>query len=106
MKKLAARAINSKNLKKSCTCISVCFYILQNLFTDFNETLFVASGTPASYSLYVSRPWVDLDLFYSKVKFGHIVFSFEKELKYWIFFRPLCDLPGSGLNASLGVSRC
>ena len=36
--------------------------------------LFQASGTLAHHSLYKSWPWNDLDLFYDKVKFGHIDF--------------------------------
>ena len=37
----------------------------------------LALGTLAHDSLYKSWPWVDLDLFYSKVNFGYIGFSME-----------------------------
>ena len=40
------------------------------IFSDFHETWYVASGTPAHHSLFKWWPWVDLDLFYSKVKYG------------------------------------
>ena len=45
---------------------------------DFHETWYVASGTPAHYSLFKLLPWSDLDLFYGKVKFGNLSFSIRK----------------------------
>ena len=69
MTKLAAMPIYSKILKN---------LLLQNRQADFHETWYVASGTPAHYSLYDWWPWSDLDLFYGKVKFGNLGFSIEK----------------------------
>ena len=44
----------------------------------FLETWQVASWTPAHHSLYKWWPWVDLDIFYCKVKFGNVFFSIGK----------------------------
>ena len=52
--------------------------LLQNPWTDFHETWYVASGTPAHHSLFKWWPWVDLDLFYGKVKFGNLGFFIGK----------------------------
>ena len=52
--------------------------LLQNLQADFHEAWYVGMGTPADHSLYKWRPWSDLDLFYSKVKFGNLGFSVGK----------------------------
>ena len=49
--------------------------LLQNRLDNFHETWYVASGTPAHQKLFKWWPWSDLDLFYSKVKFGN----------FWIF---------------------
>ena len=51
----------------------------------FPSNLYVASVTPAHYSLYKWWPWVDLDLFNGKVKFGNLGFSIGK-LKTVDFF--------------------
>ena len=45
--------------------------LFKNRSTDFHETWYVASGTPAHYSLFKWWPWVD-DLFNGKVKFGNL----------------------------------
>ena len=42
------------------------------------KTWYVASGTPANHSLFKWWPSVDLDLFYSKVKFVNLGFSVGK----------------------------
>ena len=65
MTKMATTPIYGKNL-------------LQNRWTDFHKTWYVASGTPAHHSLYKWWPWVDLDLIYAKVKFGSIGISIGK----------------------------
>ena len=64
---------------------------LQNLFlrnrrADIHETWYVASGTPANYSLF-KWPWSDLDLFYGKVKFGNLGFSVAGDLKIIVLMR-------------------
>ena len=67
--------------------------LLQNWRTDFHETWYVASGTPAHHSLFKWWPWSDLDLFYGMVKFGNFGFSIERSENCW-FFRlfAACDL--------------
>ena len=64
-----------------------------NRWIDFHETWYVALGTPAHHSLFKWWPWVDLDLFYGKVKFGNLGFSIGKSENCW-FFRTFaaCDL--------------
>ena len=57
--------------------------LLWNRWTDFHETWSLASGTQAHYSLYKWWPWVDLDLFYGKVKFGNLGFSIGKSENCW-----------------------
>ena len=52
--------------------------LLQNRMSYDLETWHVASGTQALQSLYKWWPWVDLDLFYGKVKFGNLGFSIGK----------------------------
>ena len=52
-----------------------------NPWTNFNETWYVALGTLAHHSLYKPLPCIDLDLFYGKVKYGHIGFSMGKKWK-------------------------
>ena len=70
MTKMAAMPIYGKNLKN---------LLLQNQKSYDLETWHVASGTQALQSLYKWLPWVDLDLFYGKVKFGNIGFSIGKK---------------------------
>ena len=67
--KMAAMPIYGKNLKK---------ILLQNQKSYDPETWHVALGTQALHSLYKWWPWVDLDLFYGKVKFGYLDFSIGK----------------------------
>ena len=49
------------------------------------ETWYVASGTWVLPSLVKWLPWVDLDLFYGKVKFGPLCFCLGKTM----FFQKL-----------------
>ena len=58
--------------------------LLRNRWTDFHETWYVASETPAHHSLIKWWPWVDLDLFKGKVKFGNKGFSIGKKNENWI----------------------
>ena len=66
---------------------------LWNPLTDFHRTWYVALVTPAHHNLLKWCPWVDLDLFYGKVKFGNKGLSIEKSENFW-FFRTIaaCDL--------------
>ena len=59
--------------------------LLQNRWTNFHETWYVAFETPAHHSLFKWWPWVDLNLFYGKVKFGNISFSIGKIEKSGFF---------------------
>ena len=52
--------------------------LFQNRMSYDLETWHVASGTQALQGLYKWWPWVDLDLFYGKVKFGNLGFLWEK----------------------------
>ena len=69
MTKMATMPIYGKNLQN---------LLLRNRRTDFHETWYVASGTPANYSLFKWWPWSDLDLFYDKVKLCNLGFSVRK----------------------------
>ena len=63
MTKMAARPIYGKNLKN---------LLLKNQKSYALETWHVALGAQALQSLYKLLPWVDPDLFYGKVKLGHM----------------------------------
>ena len=83
MTNMATMPIYGKNLKKSSSpepmdrwpwnliCTFFCMWVLPRLFKLW--------------------PWVDLDLFYAKVKFGHIGFYMGKSENY-LFFRNYCSL--------------
>ena len=64
--------------------------LLQNQRSDFHENWYVALGTPAHHKLCKCSPWNDLDLFYSKVKFGILGFSLG-ESENSGFFRNYCS---------------
>ena len=58
--------------------------LLQNQNSYDLETWHVALGTQALQSLYKWWPWVDLDLFYGKVKLGNLyVWKNEGETKVY-----------------------
>ena len=65
--------------------------LLQNGKSYDLETWYAASGTRALQSLYKWWQWVDLDLFYDKVKFGNLCFSIGK-IENSGFFRNYCSL--------------
>ena len=78
MTKMATMTIYGKNFKKSLELV------------DLFKRNSVASGTLAHHSSYKSWPWNDLDLFYGKVKYGHIDFLIEKgENLYFVFQKVL-----------------
>ena len=52
--------------------------LLWNLWTNFQETWYVAFRTPANHSLFKWWPCVDTDLFYGKVKFQNFSFCIGK----------------------------
>ena len=85
MTKMAAMPIYVKNMKRK-------ILLLWNQKADDLESLYAASGTRVLPSLFKSWSWVDLDLFYDKVKFGsrqgQIWFPmllYGKIVKQWIF---------------------
>ena len=73
--------------------------LFQNRQADFHETWYVASGTPAHHSLFKKLPSSDLDLFYSKVKFGYLGFSIRKTVK-------TVDFSETIAACELKVGRC
>ena len=63
---------------------------IKNLFlwnqkADSLERWHAAWGTRVLPSLFKQWPWVDLDVFYGKVKFGPLCFCMGKKVKQWIF---------------------
>ena len=71
MTKVAAMPIYlyGKNLKN---------LLLQNRKANDLESWYASSGAPVLPSLLKWWPWIDLDLFYGKVKFGAYAFVLEK----------------------------
>ena len=65
--------------------------LLQNQWTNDLETWYVALCMGVLPKLFKLWPWVDLDLFYAKVKFGHIAFCMGKSENY-LFFGNYCSL--------------
>ena len=55
--------------------------LLQNQLTNDLETLCVALSMQVLPRLFKLLPWVDLDTFYAKVKFGDIGFCMGKSAK-------------------------
>ena len=66
-------------------------FLLQNQWTNDLETWYVASCMGVLPELFKLWPWVDLDPFYTKVKFGHIDFCMGKSKNY-LFFGNCCSL--------------
>ena len=69
MTKMAAMLYMVKYLKN---------LLLQNQKADDLESWYVASGARVLPSLFKWWPYVDLDLFYGKVKFGPLCFLYGK----------------------------
>ena len=63
MSNMAAMPKYNKNLKN---------LLLQNQLTNDLETWYVALSMQVLPRLFKLWPWVDLDLFHTKVRFGHI----------------------------------
>ena len=68
MTKMAAMPINAKKTFKD--------FLPWNQWNNFNETwyMYVASGTTAHHNLLKLLPWVDIDLFFGKVKFCNLIY--------------------------------
>ena len=65
---------DSGHMAKMAVLQIYCKYTFKNLLSknhlaNFDETWYEALETQALYLLFKLRPWVDLDLFYGKVKF-------------------------------------
>ena len=82
MTNMAAMPIYGKNLKKSSTPEAI---------DQWLETWCVALSMRLLPRLFKLGPWVDLDLFYMKVKFGYIGFCME-ESEIYLFFGNYCSL--------------
>ena len=76
MIKVAAMPIYCKNLKN---------LLFQNQLTDDLEIWYVALCARVLPRLFKLLPLVDLDLFYAKVKFGHIGCCMGKSENYILF---------------------
>ena len=63
--------------------------LLQNQYTDDLKTLYVALSMQVLPRLFKLLPWVDLDTFYAKVKFGDIGFCMGKSENYLSFWKLL-----------------
>ena len=70
MTKMAATAIYGKNPPK--------LLFIQNQWADCNEIWYVTSKMQTHHSLFKFRLCIDLDLFYARVKFGHLCFCMGK----------------------------
>ena len=55
--------------------------LLRNQRADDLETWYAASGARVLASIFKWYPWVDLDLFYVKVKFAPLCFCLGKKVK-------------------------
>ena len=58
--------------------------LLQNQLIDDLETWYVALSMQVLPRLFKLWPWVDLDLFHFKVKFGHIGICMGKSENYFL----------------------
>ena len=82
MTNMAAMPIYGKNLKKSFSPDPIDQW-------PWNLVCSIMYGSTTK--LFKLWPWVDLDLFYAKVKFGHIGFCMGKSENY-LFFGNFCSL--------------
>ena len=57
--------------------------LLKNHYASFLETWYVAFIGLVLQSVYKWCPWVDLDLFYGKVKFGPLSFGMKNAEKVY-----------------------
>ena len=77
MTNMVTMPIYGKNLKN---------LLLQKQYADDLETWYVALSMQVLPRLFKLWPWVDLDLFNVKVKFGHIGFCMGESENYLFFF--------------------
>ena len=67
-------------------------HLLQKQKVDDLETWYVALSMQVLPRLFQLWPWVDLDLFYVKVKFIHIGFCMGKSENYYFFLETIAAL--------------
>ena len=79
MTNMATMPIYGKNLKKTSPLEPM----------DDLETLYEALSMQVLPKLFKLLPWVDLDTFYAKVKFGDIGFCMGKSENYLFFWKLL-----------------
>ena len=80
MTDMAAMPISGKNFKKN---------LLQNQQTDDLKTWYVLLAMQVLPRLFKVSPWVDLDRFYAKVKFGDIGLCIGKsDFFFWKLLQP------------------
>ena len=78
MTNMAAMPIYGKNLKKSSTPEPIDRWHWNSVYSIVYES---------STKVIQIMTWVDLDLFYAKVKFGHIGFCMGKSEKLFILWK-------------------
>ena len=80
--------------------------LLQNQYIDDLETLYVlvALSMQVLPRLFKLLPWVDLDTFYAKVKFGDIGFCMGRSENYLLFWKLLQALVSKLLEAFNSMS--
>ena len=66
--------------------------LLQNQLTDDLETWYVALSMQVLPRFFKLFPWVDLDIFYAKIKFGHKGFCMGKSENYLLFKKTIAAL--------------
>ena len=72
MTKMAAMPIYGKRYLKT--------FLPWNQSNDFNETWYLASVTPAHYSLFKLLPWVDRDLFFRQGQISQLRLLYRKNV--------------------------
>ena len=87
MTNMATMPIYGKNFKKSSSPEPG-----SGSKTDDLETLYVALSMQVLPRLFKLLPWVDLDTFYAKVKFGDIGFYMGKSENYLFFLESVAAL--------------
>ena len=66
--------------------------LLQKQLTDDLETWYVALSMQVLPRLFKLWPWVELDPFYTKVKFGYIGFCMGESENYFLFLETIAAL--------------
>ena len=94
MTKMATMPIYGKNLKKN----------LWNQEADDLACWYVASGARVLPSFFKWWPWVDIDLFYGKVKFGPLCFSSLSAIVFYVHLWQKWVLYTVGIRIKCSIS--